>query len=111
MTPHYRGRFHPEWTLSAVQSQIGQQVRVEGQLMVDNEHYVPSQDCGLTDATSACWRGTVWELHPVTDFQVCESGSCDESAKGWTPIGMNDIGTPEATAAPSSRGTIPNDQN
>jgi hypothetical protein len=87
MTPHYRGRFHPEWTLKAVKDQIGQQVRVEGQLMVDNEHYIASQDCGRSDHTSGCWRGTVWELHPVTDFEVCASGNCTATSAGWTPIG------------------------
>ena len=86
MTPHYRGRFHPEWTLAAVQEQIGQQVRVTGQLMVDNEHYQPSQDCGHQNPTSTCWRMTVWEFHPVTAFEVCKSGTCNENSTGWAPL-------------------------
>jgi hypothetical protein len=87
MTPHYRANFHPEWNLDAVKGVIGQQVRVTGQLMVDNEHYVKSQDCGVKGSTSLCWRATVWELHPVTQFEVCDTGSCTASSAGWTPIG------------------------
>jgi hypothetical protein len=87
MTPHYRGRFRPEWTKTAVRQAIGSRVRVEGQLMVDNEHYVASQDCGHADHTGDCWRATVWELHPVTDFQVCNTGTCpDQSSAGWSPL-------------------------
>lgn len=87
MTPQYRGQFHPEWTLDSVKQHIGEQVRVEGQLMVDNEHYLPSQDCGRSDATDKCWRGTVWELHPITDFKVCGSGTCTATGAGWQDIG------------------------
>ncbi|HXY49390.1 MAG TPA: hypothetical protein VEI01_08065 [Terriglobales bacterium] len=86
MTPHYRARFHPEWTLAALQKQIGKQVKITGQLIVDNEHYQPSQDCGLPNHTSSCWRLTVWELHPVTDFEICESGSCDQDSTKWSPL-------------------------
>jgi len=107
MTPHYRGRFKPEWTAQAVKAAIGSRVRVTGQLMVDNEHYVASQDCGHANHTDACWRATVWELHPVTDLQVCTTGSCpDQNSLGWTPIGV----TPQvenaenATAAGSAGG-------
>lgn len=86
MTPHYRDRNHPEWTAQAVQAQEGQQVKVLGQLMVDNEHDVSGQNCGRKDATANCWRGTVWELHPVTDFEVCTGGSCTQTSAGWTPL-------------------------
>jgi hypothetical protein len=88
MTPHYRGRFKPEWTADAVKKELGSRVRVTGQLMVDNEHYVASQDCGHANHTDACWRATVWELHPVTDFQICSAGSCpDQNSVGWVPLG------------------------
>ena len=88
MTPHYRDRFHPEWTAEAVAAQKGKLVKVLGQLMVDNEHYVPGQDCGHKDPTPNCWRASVWELHPVTDFQVCESGTCTQTSAGWSSIGQ-----------------------
>jgi hypothetical protein len=89
MTPHYRDEFHPEWTADAVKAAKGQQVKVLGQLMVDNEHYVAGQDCGRDPSKTACWRASVWELHPVTDFQVCESGGCTATSAGWAPIGEN----------------------
>jgi len=86
MTPHYRATFHPEWTAEAVTAQKGQLVKILGQLMVDNEHYVSGQDCARAPATATCWRASVWELHPVTDFEVCESGSCTATSTGWTPL-------------------------
>ena len=107
MTPHYRGRFNPEWTAAAVKKAVGSRVRVTGQLMVDNEHYVASQDCGHANHTDACWRATVWELHPVTDFQVCSTGSCpDQNSLGWTPVGETpqvETAQSAATAKPESR--------
>ncbi len=88
MTPQYRDQNHPEWTAEAVAAQKGKQVKVIGQLMVDNEHYVSGQDCGRKDHTANCWRASVWELHPVTDFQVCNSGTCTQTSAGWSPIGQ-----------------------
>lgn len=87
MTPHYRASNHPEWTLAAVKEAVGQQIRVVGQLLVDNEHFVKSQDCGREDHISGCWRATVWELHPVTQFEVCQGDECTESSGNWQPIG------------------------
>lgn len=87
MTPHYRDVNNPEWTAAAVRAVKGEQVRVYGQLMVDNEHYVSGQDCAKDPRTAACWRASVWELHPVTDFQVCGTGSCTATSAGWTPVG------------------------
>ncbi len=88
MTPQYRDQSHPEWTAAAVAAQKGKQVKVIGQLMVDNEHYVSGQDCGRKDHTANCWRASVWELHPVTDFLVCDSGTCTQTSAGWSPIGQ-----------------------
>lgn len=86
MTPHYRDTNHPEWTAQSVKDQKGQQVRVYGQLMVDNEHFVSGQDCAKAPRTANCWRASVWELHPVTDFEVCASGNCTATSAGWAPI-------------------------
>jgi hypothetical protein len=92
MTPHYRARFHPEWSLDAIKNHLGKQIKATGQLMVDNEHYVKSQDCGRDDHTGSCWRASVWELHPVTDFDVCNTGQCTQTSANWVPI--------EQTASP-----------
>jgi hypothetical protein len=90
MTPHYRDAFHQEWTVPAVKEVLGQQVKVLGQLMVDNEHFVAGQDCGVDPTNARCWRASVWELHPVIDFTSCPAGSCSAtSSAGWAPIGEN----------------------
>jgi hypothetical protein len=81
MTPYYREQFHPAWTLARVQNVTGKQVKVTGQLMSDNVHHIPKDDCGLGAAdTSKCWRASTWEVHPVTNFQVCSVGHCDASS-------------------------------
>lgn len=111
MTPHYREAFHAEWTVPAVKKVIGQQVKVLGQLLVDNEHFVTGQDCGIDPSKARCWRASVWELHPVIDFQACASGDCTAtSSAGWQPIG--DITTAasaeaEAPGKPALRGNHP----
>ena len=63
MTPHTRA---PKWTFARVNSLQGQQVKVVGQLMIDNVHLNVNDDCGFPGATASCWRSTVWEVHPVT---------------------------------------------
>lgn len=88
MTPHYRFAFENDaWTLANVKAAIGKEVRVIGQLIVDNEHNIPSQNCALATTIkqlSTCWRGSVWELHPVVTFQVCEAESC--IGDGWSEL-------------------------
>jgi hypothetical protein len=86
MTPHTRG---PKWTFARVNSLQGQQIKVVGQLMIDNEHLNANDDCGFSGAAASCWRATVWEVHPVTQFYVCNvSAGCDASspASAWTSI-------------------------
>lgn len=88
MTPHYRAQFHAqEWTIEALRAHFGEQVRVEGQLLVDNEHHAIGQDCGLKKE-SLCARATVWELHPVTGFQFCKRGEpCSQNSPDWADLG------------------------
>jgi hypothetical protein len=106
MTPHYRDAFHQEWTVDALRAVKGQQVKVLGQLMVDNEHYVSGQDCGIDPTKAACWRASVWELHPVTDFRVCGSGDCTTtSTASWAAVGESDSKAASASASPSKRAT------
>lgn len=78
MTPHTRT---PKWTFARVNSLQGQQVKVVGQLMLDNIHLNANDDCAFPQATAGCWRSTVWEVHPVTQFFVCNvSSGCDASS-------------------------------
>ena len=86
MTPHTRD---PKWTFARVNSLQGQQVKVVGQLMIDNFHLRAKDDCGLSGAAASCWRSTVWEVHPVTQFYVCNlSAGCDKSSpdSAWTAL-------------------------
>ncbi len=87
MTPYYREQFRPSWTLPKVQNVIGRQVKVTGQLMIDNVHHKPADDCGLADADlSSCWRASVWEVHPVTSFQVCSAEHCEVNSANWVNL-------------------------
>jgi hypothetical protein len=87
MTPYYREQFRPNWTLPKVQNVIGRQVKVTGQLMIDNVHHKPADDCGLADADlSSCWRASVWEVHPVTSFQVCSADRCEVNSANWVNL-------------------------
>jgi hypothetical protein len=72
ITPHYRAKFFPGWLLRKLQKSTGLLVAVAGQLMVDNVHTSPAEDCGFPNSNKAtCWRMSTWELHPVTQFRVC----------------------------------------
>jgi hypothetical protein len=86
MTPHTRTA---KWTFARVNSLQGQQVKVVGQLMIDNAHLNAKDDCGFTGAATSCWRSTVWEVHPVTQFYVCNlSAGCSASSpdSAWTSL-------------------------
>ncbi len=95
MTPHYRFEFeHGQWTIDAIRKVLGRQVRLVGQLLVDSEHNIPSQNCALakTDAQrTSCWRASTWELHPVIQFEVCKktAGACGNSAADWEKLSPN----------------------
>jgi hypothetical protein len=65
MTPRLRAH-HPGWELGRLGdvSRRRERVRVGGWLLLDQEH--PDQ-IGRT-------RGTIWEIHPVTSFEVFRGG-------------------------------------
>jgi hypothetical protein len=92
MTPHYRQMFaEGEWTLDALRASVGKQVRVVGQLLVDSEHNVPHQNCAIatkSEDKEVCWRGSAWELHPVTQFLVCgkTTGVCEPNSTDWAQL-------------------------
>jgi hypothetical protein len=98
MTPHWRAAHQPGWTLALVQKAVGRPVRLTGQLMADNEHHVPHDDCAETGAGPACWRASIWELHPVTGFQVCRAGSCPDDGSGGEWVDLETFGAGGATA-------------
>ncbi len=88
MTPHFRVRYQPKWTIKQVGKAVGRQVKAIGQLMIDNEHIVPSQNCGHPEADLAkCWRKSAWEIHPVTEFYVCMADTpCEADSVDWKPL-------------------------
>ena len=86
MTPATR---HTKWTFSRVNALQGKQVKVVGQLMADNLHFNAKDDCSVLKSKPTCWRSTVWEIHPITQFFVCQaSGGCTASspASDWTNL-------------------------
>jgi hypothetical protein len=86
MTPHMRDS---KWTLARVSSLQGQQVKIVGQLMIDNVHLKVNDDCSFPGA-AGCWRSTVWEVHPITQFYVCnlKGKLCDKNSPDtdWTSL-------------------------
>ena len=90
MTPHDRFQYENNiWTLKNLQLATGRQVRVVGQLMIDNEHNLTSQNCAIAQTAAdkkTCWRASVWELHPVVRFQVCPSDSCALASTDWVDL-------------------------
>ncbi|HKW34425.1 MAG TPA: hypothetical protein VJN92_15545 [Candidatus Acidoferrum sp.] len=89
MTPFPRHSRHPKWSIASVSAHLGEQIKVVGQLMVDNGHFQAKDDCHFTPQKSSCWRSTVWEIHPVTQFYFCNlSAGCDASSPDsvWTSL-------------------------
>jgi len=58
--------------------------------MIDNLHLNVNDDRNFPGATASCWRSTVWEIHPVTQFYVCnlKNKRCDQSSpdSAWTSL-------------------------
>ena len=75
-----------EWTLGKLHklSGDGRQVLVAGQLMFDTRH-LPNPKKGTNHESP---RFSTWEIHPVTKFLVCRSGSgCDPAHEDqWEPL-------------------------
>jgi hypothetical protein len=86
MTPHYRAKFQPRWTIDRVRAEVGQQVKVVGQLLLDNEHVNPNDNCADPGARDSCWRKSAWELHPAIEFYVCISAPCDVESPNWVKL-------------------------
>jgi hypothetical protein len=105
MTPFYRAQSHPNWTEGRLDAAVGKQVKVVGQLMVDNDHLNTKDDCAFPHASSkTCWRMSVWELHPVLAFYVCKKGvGCGSDPQEWSPL--DDLPEPPGTAPGTAPGT------
>lgn len=92
MTPHFRYHFeNGKWTNENLQKVVGRQVKVVGQLLNDSEHNLPGQNCAIAASSQeklSCWRASAWELHPVTQFLVCNnaSQSCGPNSTDWAEL-------------------------
>ncbi|HEX7316833.1 MAG TPA: hypothetical protein VF297_23225 [Pyrinomonadaceae bacterium] len=60
-----------DWSASALKEQlVGRRCRFEGRLLFDREHADESEN--TAPGSRGNWRGTAWELHPVTSIEVVE---------------------------------------
>lgn len=58
-----------DWTTSAIKSKfMGRWVEVEGWMMLDVEHTAQAEN--TNPGRPRNWRGTAWEIHPVTSMKV-----------------------------------------
>jgi hypothetical protein len=81
MIPHHRPK---SWTPQNVNAVAARKlpVRVTGQLMFDSSHS-PCQ--GGTSISGDPKRSSLWEVHPVYEFDVCSVGDCS-SGTGWVSL-------------------------
>jgi hypothetical protein len=60
-----------DWSTSMLRSKfLGRWVTVEGWMLFDSEHSNMAENTRPGNARN--WRGTAWEIHPVTGMQVAE---------------------------------------
>lgn len=77
------------WTITKLSKLKTQRrkVLVSGKLFYDNIHFVNGDPANNIPGQPK--RFTVWEIHPVTEFQVCKnlSGPCDpDTGAHWMPL-------------------------
>ncbi|HYR21485.1 MAG TPA: SH3 domain-containing protein [Chthoniobacterales bacterium] len=81
MSPHFRP---PKWTPEQINAAKNHPIRVVGQLFYDSAHRTKTG--GRTGAP----RASLWEIHPVYQFEVCtlgDVGSCTSRGDSvWKPL-------------------------
>lgn len=80
MIPQQRNSDWTEARLRQVQ-QAHRPVRVRGQLFFDNHHVV--NDDPAHNISNQPKRMSLWEIHPVTQFEVCATQQCGPNGTGW----------------------------
>lgn len=78
---------HPSWTTGPMRQLAHQKklVMFVGPLFWDNEHEV-NPDCGHLKSGQPK-RMSLWEIHPVTELYVCDSGACTANDHaGWRKV-------------------------
>jgi len=83
MVPQER---HENWTAAQLRrvQQARRMVRVRGQLFFDNHHKVNSDP--QNNITNQPKRISLWEIHPVTEFDVCTTATCTADGAGWQAL-------------------------
>jgi ankyrin repeat protein len=86
-TPYSRSLYYPGWNLEYLRRYMGRQVKVTGQLLLNNSHLGAHDDCGVAGANlQTCWRLSAWELTPTARLEVCGSESCAADSANWTAL-------------------------
>lgn len=83
MIPQQR---HTKWTIPRL-NRIEQQksmVRVRGSLFYDNKHSINDDEDNPIGGQPP--RFSLWEVHPITAFDVCTKPSCGDSDDGWVKL-------------------------
>lgn len=74
VTPRWRrsaARRGLDWSAEALRrALVGRRCRVKGWLFFDRRHAEESEN--KAPGRAGNWRGTAWEIHPVTDIEVIE---------------------------------------
>jgi hypothetical protein len=74
VTPRWRERAAArglDWSADALRrTLVGRRCRVEGWLLLDRQHAEESES--VSPGRPGNWRGTAWELHPVTSITIAE---------------------------------------
>jgi hypothetical protein len=83
MVPQAR---NPDWTTAQLRKAQTEKrrVRVKGQLFFDNHHRV--NDDPQHPAGNQPKRFSLWEIHPITAFEVCTQSQCSEGSPAWKPL-------------------------
>jgi len=90
MIPQDLNRKSKDWNLDKLKKAQSQQlqVKVQGRLFFDSEHSPNTQKTGSAGGNPR--RFSLWEIHPISSFFVCPSGSCSgnsgwKAMEDWTP--------------------------
>lgn len=83
MIPQHRNK---NWTVPRLRKvqRAHQMVRVRGQLFFDNHHVVNDDPDNVIKNQPK--RMSLWEVHPVTEFDVCTLAKCEADSNGWKPL-------------------------
>jgi len=85
MIPQDPHRKNKDWNLDKLRRIQSQQlpVKVQGRLFFDSEHQPNINKTGKSGGDPR--RFSLWEIHPISSFFVCQSGSCTKTT-GWKAL-------------------------